>query len=352
MVEKPSRSRPYAIALALETGETPRMTDKGTRPRNPTSFRPACWLAGAAVLALTQCAPRETLVSYKDPARVAIKNETFGYRKWISPKVEQDIAVIALHGFDGASIDYENLGKNLLKTQPKTALYAYEVRGQGSDPLRSRRGDIENPSEWYQDLEVFTAMVRERHPKAKIVWMGESMGALITAHTWEKEVGNKPPCDAMIFSSPVVKIRDDVPPWKVGLLNVAATAAPLARLSLEELSGGQEVQMTTTSIHSDQAETNAWHVDKHTLRLLSTLGHHISSMNECAETVRVPVLVLHGGRDFFTNDQAIREFTSHFPKDVPVTTKNYNDAYHLLMYDVRKDEVIRDIGTWVNGLRK
>lgn len=328
------------------------MTDEGKPTRTRAISSLSSWVAGVALALLPQCAPRETLVSHRDPVRQAMKNETFGYRKWVSPATEPDIAIIALHGFDGASIDYENLGKALLKTQPKTALYAYEVRGQGSDPLRSRRGDIENPTEWYQDLEVFTAMVRQRHPKAKIVWMGESMGALITAHTWQKDAVKKAPCDALVFSSPVVKIRDDVPPWKVGLLNAAATAAPLARLSLEELSGGQDVQMTATTMHSEQAETNAWHVDKHTLRLLSTLGHHISSMNECATTFRVPVLILHGGRDYFTSDQAIRDFASHIPRGVPVTTKFYNNAYHLLMYDVRKEEVIRDIGKWIEGLRK
>lgn len=326
------------------------MIDMGLLRRTLTCLRPALCLAAAALL--TQCAHRETLVAYRDPALIERKNETFGYRKWLAKDSQPDVVIIALHGFDGASIDYENLGKDLLKKQPNTALYAYEVRGQGSDPKRDRRGDIDNPADWYQDLDTFTGIIRKRHPGAKIVWMGESMGALITAHSWQQAPAGYKPCDALIFSSPVVKIRKDVPPWKVGLLNTAATIAPMARFSLEQLSGGQDVQMTHTSSHTEQAETNAWHVETNTLRLLSTLGRHIESMDSCATTFRVPVLVLHGKKDFFTDEEAVWSFTGSIPKTTPVTTKIYPDAYHLLMYDTHKDEVIRDIEKWVDGLRK
>jgi len=326
------------------------MIHTGSLRRILTCLRPISGLAGLVVL--TQCAHHETLVLNRDPAMIERKNETFGFRKWVSKTETPDIVIVALHGFDGASIDYENLGKDLLLKQPKTALYAYEVRGQGSDPKRDRRGDIDTPSDWYRDLLVFNDLVKKRHPGAKIVWMGESMGALITAHTWEQHAEGPHPCDAMIFSSPVVQIRKDVPAWKVGLLDVAAAAAPKARVSLEQISGGQDVQMTHTTKHTEQAETNAWHVEKNTLRLLSTLGHHIKTMDECAATIRVPVLILHGKKDFFTDETDVWTFTASIPKTTPVTTRIYPDAYHLLMYDTHKDEVIHDIEKWVDRLRK
>jgi len=109
--------------------------------------------------------------------------------------------------------------------------------------------------------------------------------------------------------------------------------------------------MTHDSTHSTQAQTNAWHVEKNTLRLLSTLGNHIGSMNDCAATLRVPVLILHGGKDFFTDEAAIRGFASHIPKQTPVTLREYPESYHLLMYDRQKEKVIHDIETWIGRLR-
>lgn len=314
----------------------------------------ARWLAaGLGALALAQCAPRYTLVNHpKDSTELALREETFGYRKWVSPQVKPDLVVIGLHGFDGASIDYENFGKDLLARQPRTALYAYELRGQGNDPRKTRRGDIDHPANWYRDLDTFTGMIRKRHPGARVVWMGESMGALIAAQALRRAPADRPPCDGLIFTSPVVRIRPDVPVWKIGLLELAATAAPLARISLDTLSGGQEVQMTHDSTHSTQALTNAWHVEKNTLRLLSTLGDHIESMCDCARSFRVPVLILHGGKDFFTDEQAIRDFTACIPAGTPVTVRHYPDSHHLLMYDQQKAKVFRDIETWLQRLRR
>jgi alpha-beta hydrolase superfamily lysophospholipase len=305
-------------------------------------------MACAALIA--GCGPAYTTVN--NPRAAGAKGETFGYRKWISETTEPDVVMIGIHGFCGASIDYSNLGNHLLRHQPRTGLYAYELRGQGSDPIRERRGDIGSPQEWYRDLFAFTQLVRERHPEAKVVWFGESMGALIAAHAWREAPANDPPCDGLVLSSPIVRFRDDVPAWTLGLVQIAATTLPLARVSLDTLSGGQDVRMTQKSHHGEQARKNPYHVEQHTLRLIGALAGLINGMNDCAAALRSPVLVLHGGQDFFNSDSDIRGFVARIPAESPKTYRNYPDSYHLLMYDERNTAVFRDIERWVNRLRK
>ncbi len=312
-------------------------------------------LGCALILCLTGCGPQYTTVSRINsptPALAGDKSETFGYRRWIAKTTEPDVIIIGIHGFCGASIDYANLGKHLLTHQPRSGVYAYEVRGQGSDPILQRRGDIGNPRDWYRDLFAFTQLVRERHPLAKIVWYGESMGALIAAHALRESPVTDLPCDALVLSSPLVRFRDDIPAWKIQLLQVAAETFPLARVSLDALSGGQDVQMTQSSTHSTQAEKNAYNIKQHTLRLLGSLGRHIEGMNDCAATLRVPVLVLHGGRDYFNTDSDLRGFMAHVAPGVPKTYRNYPNAYHLLMYDAQKEKIFRDVERWLNRLRR
>lgn len=308
------------------------------------------WIACVASLALAACAPQYTLVNHQNGT--SAKSDSFGYRKWISEKVQQDVVIIGIHGFCGAAIDYANLGNHLLQYQPKTGLYAYEVRGQGSDPIHERRGDIGDPKDWYRDLFAFTQLVRERHPDAKIVWFGESMGALISVHALREAPANDPPPDGLILSSPIVRFRDDIPAWTPGLVQVAATTLPLARISLETLSGGQDVQMTQTSHHSEQVQKNSYNLDQYTLRLIGTLGRHIDSMNDCAATFRLPTLVLHGGKDYFNNDSDVRGFVARIPSGVSKTYHDYPRAYHLLMYDEERKSIFRDIERWVNLLRQ
>jgi alpha-beta hydrolase superfamily lysophospholipase len=309
-------------------------------------------LTGAGVAcAAASCAPGSGLVV--NPSASGAKGETFGYRKWLAESVDPDVVIIGIHGFCGASIDYKNLGKHLLRHQPKTALYAYELRGQGSDPIHARRGDIGNPRDWYQDLLDFTGMVRELHADAKVVWYGESMGALIAAHAYrESAAGDAPPCDGLVFSSPIVRFRDDIPAWTPGLVQVAASTLPLARVSLEALSGGQDVQMTHKSTHGEQVKKNEYHVDQHTLRLIGTLTWLINGMNTCAGYFRVPVLVLHGDKDYFNNDADVRGFVARIPETTHATYKNYPNAYHLLMYDAKREAIFRDVRGWADRLRQ
>jgi alpha-beta hydrolase superfamily lysophospholipase len=305
--------------------------------------------ACALLLCMIGCGPKSTMVYY--PKAAGAKGETFGYRKWISDKTEPDVVLIGIHGFCGASIDYTNLGENLLEHQPKTGLYAYEVRGQGSDPIIARRGDIGDPKDWYRDLFAFTQLVRERHPDAKVVWFGESMGALIAAHAWREAPDNDPPCDGLVLSSPIVRFRDDIPAWTPGLVQIAATTLPLARVSLDALSGGQEVQMTQKSVHSEQVKTNPYHVEQHTLRMIGALARLINGMNTCAAELESPVLVLHGGQDYFNNDSDVRGFVARIPASTSKTYRSYPKAYHLLMYDEQNEVIFRDVRRWVDRLR-
>jgi acylglycerol lipase len=302
-------------------------------------------------LVLAGCGPQFTLVNHPNGTKSA-KADSFGYRKWISEKVEPDVVIIGIHGFCGASIDYANLGNHLLRHQPKTGLYAYEVRGQGSDPIHERRGDIGDPKDWYRDLFAFTQLVQEQHPGAKIVWFGESMGALIASRAWSESPVNDPPCDGLILSSPIVRFRDDIPAWTPGLVQIAATTLPLARISLETLSGGQDVQMTQTSHHLEQSKKNPYAVDEYTLRLIGALAVHIENMNEFATKFRSPILVLHGGKDYFNNDSDVRGFVARIPDGVSKTYHNYPEAYHLLMYDAKREVIFEDIESWVSQLRK
>jgi acylglycerol lipase len=300
--------------------------------------------------ALASCAPNYTLVT-TGPGQAA-RDPSFPYRKWVRPDVEPDTVVIALHGFCGASIDYENLAGHLLREQPRTAVYAYELRGQGRDPVKERRGDIDDPDNWSRDLHAFTQLVRGEHPDATLVWFGESMGALILSNTYRRDVlaGRQPPCDAIGLTSPVVKFRDDFPQWKKGLVRGAAKVAPGARVTLDALSGGQDVQMTADSFHSEQSQTNSWHVEEHTLRLLAALGDMIDEMDDCAETFAVPTLVLHGGQDFFTSASDVEAFVGHIPDETPSRRRFYPEGHHLLMYDTVNEEMFDDVADWLDGL--
>jgi len=281
--------------------------------------------------------------------------DALGYQKWRPQKNETQVAVktviIGVHGISGHAEDYQNFGEHLLKHNPSTALYAAETRGQGMDPEPSRRGDIRSEKDWYRDLYTFTRLVRNLHPKAKIVWFGESMGSLIVLHAYGNPPAGERKPDALILSSPIVDVSSKLPPWKRFAANVTAALFPKMRISLETLSDGQRAVVTEDDIHDEQAAKNPWYIDQYTLRLLNKLGKMSDDLKEQAEGVQCPVLVLHGGKDIFTTDQSVDELYTHFPEDTDKTKKFYSGSYHLLMYDHEREKIFKDVSTWLKKIK-
>ena len=110
--------------------------------------------------------------------------------------------------------------------------------------------------------------------------------------------------------------------------------------------------MTQTTTHAEQSKKNPYSVEQYTLRMIGALAGLIENMNACAAAFRSPVLVLHGGKDYFNNDSDVRGFVARIPPGASKTYRDYPQAFHLLMYDEKKEVIFKDIERWLNLLRK
>lgn len=333
------------------------MLDPLSRPRIVSRLA----MAALSVILVSTCFTRlnatpkvKGLPRLADKHYVSYDNDQFGYRKWLpttAPKKDPAVILIGVHGISGHSGDYDNFGKHLLKHHSDVALYAAETRGQGMDANQFRRGDIRQAKEWYKDLYTFTRLVRQAHPKSKIVWFGESMGSLIVMHAYSNTPPKELKPDAMVISSPIVEVESKVPPWKMVAVRLSSLLLPKLRVSLETLSGGQKAVVTEDDIHEEQAAKNPWYIRRYTLRLLLTLGDMAANMDAMASRVHCPVLVVHGGKDIFTEEKNVNDFYKHFPDTIKKEKKYYPGSYHLLMYDHDRDTIFKDVSKWLNQLQ-
>ena len=336
-------------------------------PKAPCRIQ-AILLHASCVAGLASCATRPSMPapsSSREPVSpgphgpalgkssyTSFDGDRFPYKRWL-PNGDAKLVIIGFHGIAGASDDLTNLGEHLRKHLPGTAVYAPDTRGQGNDPQVSRRGDIHHAEEWYKDAYTFNRLVRTRHPEARVVWLGESMGSLIALHAAARAGGGKaPPCDALILSSPITAIRRDVPRWRVRLLDFGAALFPRYRVSLEGLSGQENVRVTSETVHEEQAQTNPWHVPEFTLRLLKTLERLIRTMPAEAPAISTPVLILHGGKDVFSDPVDVEAFADRFPPAARVARRYYPESHHLLFYDHERGRVLADVTRWLSTLNR
>ena len=269
----------------------------------------------------------------------------FGVRRW-NDGSDPKTVVIGVHGIAGVSKDFENLAEALEKSGPEIALVAFNTRGQGMDPREEKRGDIGHRERWLEDLDDFTNELRKEHPTAKIVWAGESMGALIVLHSYARSQN----CDAIILSSPIATINDDVSFFKRLALSALAKIFPRFKLSLQTLSGKQDVKVTSATTHEKQVAKNPWHVQHFTLRLLENLAEMIEEMDRAGQSLNVPTLVLSAGRDVFIESKDTEAFARNLPAEARVTYRNYPESYPLLFYDEGREQVIADTLDWLQKL--
>ena len=82
----------------------------------------------------------------------------FPFTRWAAGSRPEKV-VVAIHGLSGAASDFCPLGEYL--SSRSTAVYSYELRGQGNDPQRDRVGDIRRPELWYADLDAFLTLAEE-----------------------------------------------------------------------------------------------------------------------------------------------------------------------------------------------
>ncbi|MGJ8726071.1 MAG: alpha/beta hydrolase [Roseibacillus sp.] len=296
---------------------------------------------GLALLLLVSCAsssknapspPSSSFLTTSDGKQLSLRH----WNRQAQPKT----VLIGLHGIEGAARDFGNLGKALPSQSPDTTLYALNLRGNGYDPIPKDQGDISFSQLWQRDLLELDRTLRQRHPQARFVWIGESMGSLIAFHAanqaTEKPVG-------LVLVSPVVSLNA-IPAWQVAALKTAAFLAPKARISLEALAGGS-FQATTNSNHFQQSATNPYKVERYSLRYLRALANLSQSMNKEAETITLPTLILHGGKDDLTTSSLIEEFSNSFAQ--PPTVFRLEDSHHLLFYDKQREEAVTKTLQWI-----
>jgi acylglycerol lipase len=279
---------------------------------------------------------------------VSYDGKSMPWQSWPVPAgVTPRGVVIAVHGLSGAKSDFWYLGEQL--PLHGYTVYAYDLRGQGNDPVVADRGDISGAQVWQRDLATFHALVKLRHPETPVFWYGESLGSLIALHTAVDLPDSRNAPDGIILASPVAGLRMTLSGIKRFLLKTAAKISPRSRYSLGDLAGIDEskIKVTSHSTHGGQMAVTPHHVSAFSLRLLSTIGGMLDANADCAHRLKMPVLFVASPNDVLSSaDQIQALFDQMSSRDKKLLW--YTRSYHLLLHDVQREEVVKDVSQWLD----
>jgi alpha-beta hydrolase superfamily lysophospholipase len=273
--------------------------------------------------------------------------ETFPYSVWESASQPPRAIVIAVHGLSGAALDYDPLGAHLGGEGITT--YAPELRGQGNDPVPTRRGDLVSPEQWFADLRAFFALVRSQHPGVPLYYYGESLGAaLLTRFLAQAEHADQP--DGLVLASPVIVIPGK-PTWlRRAIFHVCFFVAPQRRVDLSKYTERRDENdpqywVTRDAAHREWFETASHRLTSFTFRFFKCLFDIIGGCMDAAPRVTVPVLVLYAGNEVYNPPRVIEEFIARLGSR-DKQSELFPESYHLLLHDFDKAQALARIERW------
>jgi len=280
---------------------------------------------------------------------VSYDGKVMPWKSWPVPAgTEKRGIIIAVHGLSGAASDFWFIGEKL--PPQGYAVYACNLRGQGHDPFKQERGDIESARQWLRDLESFHLLVKKQHPRTPIFWYGESLGSLICLHTAANRLPDRHDPDGIVLASPVAGLRVTVSGFRRWLLETAATLSPRSRYSLGDLAGVDEtkIQVTNGTTHGSQMQVTEHHIHSFTLRLLTEVGRLMDENPDAARHLRMPVLFLASPNDVLSSPDQVQTLFSQV-KSPRKRLLWYTRSYHLLLHDVQRAEVTKDLTAWLEA---
>lgn len=208
-----------------------------------------------------------------------------------------------------------------------------DLRGHGHSG--GRRGHIHSFSDYALDLKAAVGLASEQ----PVILLGHSMGALIVL---DALCAGLTGVERIVLTSPFLGLPQ-VPAWKHCLVRMLSPLLPTFRLP-----GG----LKPRDICSDPAVVRAYAEDP---LIYSTLTAHCAAemirahrrVHAAAATLTHPAYLAYGSQDRVVSICAIEDFASRYGG--PLTTRLWEGLFHELLNETIRDQVIGEIGAWLQG---
>jgi alpha-beta hydrolase superfamily lysophospholipase len=244
--------------------------------------------------------------------------------------------LLALHGFNDHMTAFAGFGA--YAAARGIAVEAYDQSGFGT---RSNHGQWPGTTELLADLYREIGRLRAAEPRVPVYVLGESMGGAVVALALAQP--EAPRVDGIILSAPAVWGGDTLGPLYRATLAITAAVMPGLELTGRRLGilASDNLEMLR-ELGRDPLFIKATRVDA-----IAGLVGLMDQARAAAPAIPGPLLVLTGA-----NDQVIRpDVQAGFVATLtarPCTAAFYPDGWHLLLRDLEREVVWRDILAWID----
>lgn len=261
---------------------------------------------------------------------------TLAYRYW-EAKAPGDSAVY-LHGIAGHSLWFSAAASRLVAAG--ISVYAPDRRGSGLNQQLGP-GDVDSHTTVLRDIERFVRLARRERPTGKVFLLagcwGAKAGAVFAARAGEL-------IDGLALIAPALSVRVKLPPRDLIGVACSLLVSPRRqfRIPLEP------EQYTENRRYQRFVATDARRLLTASARFFLATARLDRLAARAPGAIRVPVLLLCGGRDVIVDPAGLRAWYARLAAD-DRALKVYPEFAHILEFEDRRDEYLADLLAWLGA---
>lgn len=255
-------------------------------------------------------------------------------RRWL-PDEPPIAAILIVHGISEHSGRYARLASELM--MHRIAIYSYDQRGHGRS--EGTRVYVDSFDEFVADLSSVHSTVKEQTQDIPLFLYGHSLGGLVVA---KYIVDHTPEVDGVIFSSPALKIPDDLSPFLQKMARLLSRLIPKARLEkldIEQISRDKQVQEQYLSDPLIDNKGIRVRVGAEALRTTEVVQEH-------PEAFTMPLFLFHGSADKITDPDGSKWLYESAPS-TDKTLELYQGYRHETINEIGREKIVEKIISWV-----
>jgi alpha-beta hydrolase superfamily lysophospholipase len=255
------------------------------------------------------------------------------YQSWTLQKPAKAIVAI-VHGLGAHGGLFFNAVEYLIDRG--YGVYAFDLRGHGRSP--GQRGHIDSWGEFREDLNLFLQLIREREADCPLFLWGHSLGGAIAL---DYALRFPEGLQGVIVTSPAIG-KVGVPPWKITTGKLLSRVWPRFSLKLGFDDRASSRDLSAISIFLQDPLRHEYASARLATEFLETVDWIQSHVSD----LRLPLLILHGSADRVTHPDSSWAFCLQvtFPDK---ECYELPGSYHDLHADVNRDEILADLGEWL-----
>lgn len=255
------------------------------------------------------------------------------WQAWLPVETPRAVVVLAHGGLEHGG-RYAHVADRL--TNANLATYALDFRGHGRSG--GRAGQIERMSLLVDDLDRLIRLASKHHSGTPMFLLAHSLGAMVAL---EYVIFGDRDLAGLVLSGTGIDVSG-IPKLQARVARVLSTALPNLGL----------MKLASDGVSRDPAVVRGYDEDplvfrgKVPVRTAAELLVSAERVSPRLPTLRLPLLVLHGGADAIATP-AGANLVYEGAASVDKTLRVYGGLYHEIFNEPEKDSVLDDVVTWI-----